>query len=112
MEEGLKYLVWYTEHFDGVGLSLQEPAVYQYLEHLETNAGATMSASFREGVCFCKHIVGLESADIVLDSRRLAGAAPRHFSTKCLLSQAPVLSVDDVKELESKVSFSSCKMDS
>ncbi len=55
--------------------------------------------------------MGLESADIVLDSRKIAGATSRHFSNKRLLSQAPVLSLEDGQELERICNQSSCNMD-
>lgn len=55
--------------------------------------------------------MGLESADVVLESRLLSGAAQRQFSGKRLLSQAPVLKVSDVKELERLCAEARCLMD-
>ena len=108
----MKYLYWHAEQYEDSGFPLEEKAVYQYFKYLEaSNAGATTSTSFRESIRFCKHIMGLESADIVLESRLLSGAAQRHFSGKRLLSQAPVLKVADVKELERICCKTTCFMD-
>ena len=108
----IKYLYWHAEQYEDSGFPLTERAVYEYFRYLEaSNSGATASTSFREAVRFCKHIMGLDSADVVLESRKISGAAQRHFSQKRLLSQAPVLTVSDVKELERICVQGSCKMD-
>ena len=108
----IKYLSWYAEQYEDSGFPLKERVVYQYFRFLEaSNTGATTSTSFREAIRFCKHIMGLESADVVLESRKISGAAQGHFSNKRLLSQAPVLTVDNVRELERICAHSTCKMD-
>ena len=108
----IKYMHWHAEQYEDSGFPLTERAVYEYFRYLEaSNAGATASTSFREAVRFCKHIMGLDSADVVLDSRKISGAAQRHFSKKRLLSQAPVLTVSDVIELERICAQANCVMD-
>ena len=108
----LKYLTWFAENFDGVALPLRERTVYEYIRFLESSGSApTAATSFRESLNFCKHIMGLESASEILESRRISGAAQRLFAGKRPLNQAPVLKVATVAYLEKICATASELMD-
>ena len=108
----LKYLTWFTESYDGYAFPLRERTVYDYIRFLESSGGApTAATSFRESLVFCKHIMGLESADDIISSRRITGAAQRLFSNKRTLQQAPVLKVSTVAYLEKVCATASELMD-
>jgi len=81
-------------------IPFEEILLYKFVSDVGAKAAPTFSRSFLCSVAFTGHVLGCESAVKVLESRRLTGAAAKHFKEKRKTQQKPPLSVAHVKVLE------------
>lgn len=75
-----------------------EHVAYQFLK--QADASPSFPRSLITSVAFAKHVLGLLSADNVLESCRIKGFAAMHYTKKRKLVQRPPLTVDQIIGLE------------
>lgn len=95
----LRYIDWCLEGGQSP-IPFEEILLYKFVSDVGAKAAPTFSRSFLCSVAFTGHVLGCESAVKVLESRRLTGAAAKHFKEKRKTQQKPPLSVAHVKLLE------------
>jgi len=94
-------LIRYAQHARDTGIKpfpIQEHVAYEFLK--QTDPSPSFPRSFITSVAFAKHVLGLLSADSVLDSCRINGFSAIHYTKKRKLVQRPPLTVDQIKHLE------------
>ena len=97
---GFSFLRWLAKTRDGIVNPFQECHAWEYLQHLkESCAPATRADSFMSSLRFAFYVLGFDSLESAVKSRRLAGASEIMLAGKRLLRQASVLTVNQVKGL-------------
>lgn len=94
-------LIRYAQHVRDSGIKpfpIQEHVAYQFLK--QTDPSPSFPRSFITSVAFAKHVLGLLSADNVLDSCRIKGFSAIHYTKKRKLVQRPPLTVAQIEHLE------------
>ena len=94
-------LIRYAQSLKDAGqqpFPMQEHQVYEFLKRAD--AAPSFPRSFITSVAFAKHVLGLFSADAVLESCRIKGFAALHFAQKRKLVQRPPLTVEQISYLE------------
>ena len=104
-----QYMRWYARRpsctpQSKAPLPLRETEVWDYFLHLRdsraiNNKGFTISATFLETVRFCKHVLGMDSCDVILASRRLVGFAAVEKQYKGPTKQAPPMEAEHLLAL-------------
>ena len=95
----LRYVYWCKQK-GMLPFPFVEKSLYAFVNEVGKQAAPTFARSFLCSVAFAGHIMGAESALVVLESKRLTGAAAKFFSEKRKLCQKPPLTVAQVKILE------------
>ena len=104
-----QYMNWFAKALHHTSsarapLPLKESDVWAYFQHLKenrilNNKGFTVSSTFLETVRFCKHVVGMDSCDAILASKRLFGFAALEKQHKGPMKQAPPLEAEHLLAL-------------
>ena len=104
-----QYMRWYARRpsctpSSNAPLPLKETQVWEYFLHLRdsrviNNKGFTISSTFLEAVRFCKHVLGMDSCDAILASRRLVGFAAVEKQYKGPTKQAPPMEAEHLLAL-------------
>ena len=96
----LGFLAWISQTRDDGQNPFREEVVWRYLRHLrETGAAPTKGESVMSAVRFARYILGFESLDSAVNSRRLIGICELMAAGKRILRQARVLHVSQVLQL-------------
>ena len=95
---------------------MKEQHVWGYFKFLrgkrdETSRGFTNPSEFLETVRFCKHVLGFDECDAVLNSKRLQGLAALERKAKGPTRQAPALNVEQIKKLHAILKCGECNVD-
>ena len=94
-------LIRYAQHARDSGIKpfpISEHVAYQFLK--QSDPSPSFPRSFITSVAFEKHVLGLLSADNVLDSCRIKGFSAMHYTKKRKLVQRPPLTVAQIEHLE------------
>ena len=85
---------------------MSEALAYSYVSNLaETKAKPTVAKAFCSAVAFCHHVLALQGASAVIESRRVGGSAHKQYEAKSPLKQAKTLTVSMVDALEHGIFF-------
>ena len=104
-----QYMSWFAKAMHHTSASraplpLREVDVWAYFQHLKearilNNKGFTVSSTFLETVRFCKHVVGMDSCDAILASKRLFGFSALERQHKGPTKQAPPMEAEHLLAL-------------
>ena len=98
----LSFLRWVDKSCQLVENAFEESTVWKYLCHLkESQAPATRGATMMSALRFARFVLGFDSLETVISSRRLLGLCDIMLASKRLLRQSMVLTVTQVIGLRS-----------
>ena len=104
----LSFLRWVDKEGHHVENAFEESVVWMYLSHLkEISAAPTRGATMMSALRFARFVLGFDSLEAAVASRRLLGISDTMMASKRLLRQSLVLTVTQVTGLHSALRSSS-----
>ena len=96
----MSFLQWFSKSPEPGQSPFTEEVIWRYLSHLkDSGAPPTKGESFMSAARFARYVLGFDSLDTAINSRRLVGICELMAAGKRILKQAKVLQVSQVLKL-------------